>query len=367
MESAKPAELQFGGTAEQAKAQAAPLPWTSEEITTPYTQAPTSTHGKVFFTATRRRLRLLRHRAAERQQVRGLDRGPLRQRGPGRVRHQLVFVPAYKDGAAPRHVAENLLPPRAGATRATSATTSARRLSRRRWHGAHRPCRWSRDRVQLGPRPELPVLRLSGRAAVRRRAPVALRLGAAEQRHAANPPTLGIGCDMTGGSSGGGWIVGSNVVTVNSYGYDDQPDVMYGPYQGTRRAIALHRGSSGLGDAARTGRASRPPPRWASLDGGTRPASRVERHTRGQPAALLRRHLEVTLPLGGRKIESPAVSKPSAPASTRPCRPPSSPGWPRGPHQRAAGLASHDLRRRLGQLGDQRQRVGLTFIDLSPA
>ena len=38
MESAKPAELQFGGTAEQAKAQAAPLPWTSEEVTTPYTQ-----------------------------------------------------------------------------------------------------------------------------------------------------------------------------------------------------------------------------------------------------------------------------------------------------------------------------------------
>jgi hypothetical protein len=49
----------------------------------------------------------------------------------------------------------------------------------------------------------------------------------------ANPPTLGIGCDMTGGSSGGGWIVGSNVVSVNSYGYDNQPDVMYGPYQGT--------------------------------------------------------------------------------------------------------------------------------------
>ena len=28
----------------------AALPWTSEEITTPYTQQPTSTHGKVFFT-----------------------------------------------------------------------------------------------------------------------------------------------------------------------------------------------------------------------------------------------------------------------------------------------------------------------------
>jgi hypothetical protein len=47
----------------------------------------------------------------------------------------------------------------------------------------------------------------------------------------ANPPTMGIGCDMTGGSSGGGWVVGNDVVSVNSYGYLTQPNVMYGPYQ----------------------------------------------------------------------------------------------------------------------------------------
>jgi hypothetical protein len=49
----------------------------------------------------------------------------------------------------------------------------------------------------------------------------------------ANPPTLGIGCDMTGGSSGGGWVVGNSVLSVNSYGYRTQPNVMYGPYQGS--------------------------------------------------------------------------------------------------------------------------------------
>ena len=47
----------------------------------------------------------------------------------------------------------------------------------------------------------------------------------------ANPPTMGIGCDMTGGSSGGGWVVGNDVLSVNSYGYSNQPNVMYGPYQ----------------------------------------------------------------------------------------------------------------------------------------
>ena len=41
---------------------------------------------------------------------------------------------------------------------------------------------------------------------------------------------MGIGCDMTGGSSGGGWIVGANLYSVNSYGYSNQPDVMFGPY-----------------------------------------------------------------------------------------------------------------------------------------
>jgi len=47
----------------------------------------------------------------------------------------------------------------------------------------------------------------------------------------ANPPTMGIGCDMTGGSSGGGWVVGNTVLSVTSYGYNYQPNVLYGPYQ----------------------------------------------------------------------------------------------------------------------------------------
>jgi hypothetical protein len=49
----------------------------------------------------------------------------------------------------------------------------------------------------------------------------------------ANPPTMGIDCDMTGGSSGGGWIAGGGVASVNSYGYSTLPNVMFGPYQGS--------------------------------------------------------------------------------------------------------------------------------------
>ena len=61
-----------------------------------------------------------------------------------------------------------------------------------------------------------------------------LRLAAAVYDDtSANPPTMGIDCDMTGGSSGGGWIAGGGVASVNSYGYTTLPNVMFGPYQGS--------------------------------------------------------------------------------------------------------------------------------------
>jgi hypothetical protein len=54
-----------------------------------------------------------------------------------------------------------------------------------------------------------------------------------------NVPSIGIGCDMTGGASGGGWILrfgfgGGWVNSVNSYKYitPAEPLAMYGPYHG---------------------------------------------------------------------------------------------------------------------------------------
>jgi V8-like Glu-specific endopeptidase len=53
------------------------------------------------------------------------------------------------------------------------------------------------------------------------------------------PMTIGIGCDMTGGSSGGPWILemqrqgaGNYLNGVNSYGYSNLPNVMFSPYFG---------------------------------------------------------------------------------------------------------------------------------------
>lgn len=51
-----------------------------------------------------------------------------------------------------------------------------------------------------------------------------------------SPPTIGIGCSMTGGCSGGPWVIGlgstNNVNGHNSYSQNNQPLEMYSPYFG---------------------------------------------------------------------------------------------------------------------------------------
>src|SRR4029079_11515819 len=47
------------------------------------------------------------------------------------------------------------------------------------------------------------------------------------------PPTLQINCDMTGGSSGGGWVTAAGAIEgVTSYGYAGDLEHLYGPYLG---------------------------------------------------------------------------------------------------------------------------------------
>jgi V8-like Glu-specific endopeptidase len=56
---------------------------------------------------------------------------------------------------------------------------------------------------------------------------------------------LGIDCDMTGGSSGGGWVIQDQYVnSVVSFGIVGRPDVLYGPYFGTV-AEALYEDATG--------------------------------------------------------------------------------------------------------------------------
>lgn len=70
------------------------------------------------------------------------------------------------------------------------------------------------------------------------------------------PNPIGIGCDMTGGSSGGPWLVNyranqvgavNRINGLNSYKYNTQPEAMYSPYFGNAfvnlRNFAIQNGS----------------------------------------------------------------------------------------------------------------------------
>ncbi len=212
---------------------AAPLPWTSQEVTTPYTQQPTSTHGKVFFTLggvdyVCSGTALL---SANKSVV--WTAGHCVNEGPGDFATNWEFVPAYKDGSAPlgEFVASNLW------------TTSA-------W-GNDGDFSYDEGAAVVDPVGGVALTdKVGGRGIAfsynRNQTYTSYGYPAAPpftgerlwtcnsalaaSDSSASPATMGIGCDMTGGSSGGGWIVGNNLESVNSYGYSTQPDVMYGPY-----------------------------------------------------------------------------------------------------------------------------------------
>ena len=234
MQAATPAEQQFQGG--EAKAEAAPLPWTSAEVTTSYTQQPTSTHGKVFFTLGGSDYVCSGTAILSGNKSVVWTAGHCVNEGPGDFATNWEFVPAYKDGSAPLgvYVAEDLITSSAWANQGDFCMTSPRRSSAR---AAGRPSPTAS--AGAGSRSTRPARRPTSPTAIRRhrRSPASAcgRCTSALQTsdNSASPPTLGIGCDMTGGSSGGGWIVGNNLVSENSYGYSNQPDVMFGPYLGS--------------------------------------------------------------------------------------------------------------------------------------
>jgi hypothetical protein len=234
MKAAKPAKRQVRESA--AKPKPAPAPWSSAEITTPYTQQPTSTHGKVFFTLGRNDYVCSGTALLSANKSVVWTAGHCVNEGPGDFATNWQFVPAYKDGSAPLgvYVAENLY------------TTTAWRSSGDFSHDLGAAVVGQAGGTAL-------TDRVGGRgiafnynrsqtynsygypAAPPFTGERLWRCTSALQTsdRSANPATMGIGCDMTGGSSGGGWVVGSSVYSVNSYGYRNQPNVMFGPYQGS--------------------------------------------------------------------------------------------------------------------------------------
>ena len=235
MRNAVPADAVLAGTA-PAAAKPPKQKRSATQIPPPYTSQPTSTNGKVFFTDDGVNYvcsgtALL---SANRSTV--WTAGHCVNGGDGGGFHtNWAFVPAYADGSRPY------------------GTWSARRLLTTNAWGSSGDFSYDLGAAVVSPSGGASLTdRVGGRNIVfnsnRSQQYAAHGYPAAPpfngQRlwvcnsplryndNSASPATMGIDCDMTGGSSGGGWIANGSVASVNSYGYSTLPNVMFGPYQG---------------------------------------------------------------------------------------------------------------------------------------
>lgn len=211
-------------------------PFTSYEVTTSYATAPTSTNGKVFFTLGETNYVCSGTALLSGDKSVVWTAGHCVNEGPGAFATNWSFVPAYKDGSAPlgEFPARQLLTTTPWRTSgdfgydlgaAVVSTVGGRSLTDVTG-GSGIAFDYARNqRYSSHGYPAAPPF--NGQ-----RQWVCDSQWATDDPAAA-PATMGIGCDMTGGSSGGGWIVGTSLYSVNSYGYANQPNVMYGPYQGS--------------------------------------------------------------------------------------------------------------------------------------
>jgi hypothetical protein len=236
MRNAIPADKVVSSTGRVLDQVRAPALFPARQVPPPYTSQPTSTNGKVFFTDGGANYVCSGTALLSGNSSTVWTAGHCVHDGASGFHTNWAFVPAYADGSRPygTWTARRLLTTSGWAgggdfsydlgaavvnTQAGSALTSvvggrnvAFNYNRNQTYAAHGypaapPFNGQRLWVCTSP------LRYND--------------------NSANPPTMGINCDMTGGSSGGGWIVGSAVHSVNSYGYRTLPNVMFGPYQGS--------------------------------------------------------------------------------------------------------------------------------------
>jgi V8-like Glu-specific endopeptidase len=232
MENAIPVEQVRGQGSGGAERAAAPAP--AREWPGPYTEYPASTHGKVFFTLNGSNFVCSGTALNSTNRSVVWTAGHCLNEGPGAFATNFAFVPAYRDGARPfgTWTARTLMTTSAWANQgdfsydvgaAVMNTTGGSALTD---VVGGRGIAFNYNRNQFYTSFGYPAAPpFNGQRLWICESPLITN------DPSASPPTMGIDCDMTGGSSGGGWIVGNSVYSVNSYGYLNQPGVMYGPYQ----------------------------------------------------------------------------------------------------------------------------------------
>ncbi len=233
MRNAKPAEHQLAG--KPGGGGGKPTAGAATEVAGPYTSNPTSTNGKVFFTENGVNYVCSGTAVDSTNGGTVWTAGHCVNEGPGDFVTNWAFVPAYRDGVRPYGTF----------AAATLKTTS-------QWAGS------GDFRYDFGAAAVSPAGGKSLTASIGAGRGMAFNYNRSGQTYsafgypAANPfngqrlwvcgdaplymndsGNMGIQCNLTGGSSGGGWISGGLVYSVNSYGYNSLKNVMFGPYQGS--------------------------------------------------------------------------------------------------------------------------------------
>jgi V8-like Glu-specific endopeptidase len=153
---------------------------------------------------------------------------------PGDFFHNFLFVPAYRDGAAPygQFAAPTLVTTAGWRKRGDFGVDVGAAVV-----GANQSGQSLSDAVDEFPlvfgSPRRQSYQLYGYPAASPFNGQRLRVcntAWALDDTSTSPATMGVPCDMTGGSSGGGWVTGSGAVaSVVSYGYATLKDVLFGP------------------------------------------------------------------------------------------------------------------------------------------
>jgi V8-like Glu-specific endopeptidase len=205
---------------------------TSAEVPQPYPSA----YGKVFFTSNSGVNYVCSGTAVTSANESVVwTAGHCVNEGPGAFYKNFLFVPAYRDGVAPygKFVGSTLL------------TTSGWQTSGE-WGvdvgaavvGTNAAGQNLTDAVAEAPvvfnAPRNQTYKLYGYPAAKKFSGQRMRVCETSwlmDDTFATPDTMGAGCDMTGGSSGGGWITSTGAVaSVVSYGYSSLRNVLFGPH-----------------------------------------------------------------------------------------------------------------------------------------
>jgi hypothetical protein len=236
MRSAKPVERSKPGSGGSTTTTTS-YPFTSSAVPTPYTAFPTDTNGKVFFTDSGVNYVCSGTALLSGNQSVVWTAGHCVNQGPGSFHTNWAFVPAYQDGLRPygTFTARSLLTTSQWRTAgdfgydegaAVVDPVAGKTLSTTVGGGRNAVFNYARDQQYQAYGYPAAKKFTGGRLWV-----CNARWGLDDT--SASPATMGIGCDMTGGSSGGGWISGNDLYSINSYGYSSVRNVMFGPYQGS--------------------------------------------------------------------------------------------------------------------------------------